>query len=104
MAEVEVAVGGRRYKLACRDGEEEQLRSLAGMVDRKAGDITAAIGDMTEARTLLMSALLLADELNDLRKKQSPAAPASIDPGYAEAIEQLATRVERLADRLADEA
>ena len=105
MAEVDVAVGGRRYKLACRDGEEEQLRTLASMVDRKAGDITRAIGDMTEARVLLMSAILLADELNDAKSHQTaPAAPAELDPGYAQAIERIAERMERIADRLNSDA
>ncbi|RVT92617.1 cell division protein ZapA [Sphingomonas crocodyli] len=108
MAEVDVAVGGRRYKLACRDGEEDQLRALASMVDRKAGDITRAIGDMTEARVLLMSAILLADELNDAKSHQTaPAAapqPAELDPGYAQAIERIAERMERLADRLNSDA
>ncbi|TZG26394.1 cell division protein ZapA [Sphingomonas montanisoli] len=105
MAEVDVAVGGRRYKLACRDGEEDQLRTLASMVDRKAGDITRAIGDMTEARVLLMSAILLADELNDAKSKDAtPPSQPDLDPSYAQAIERIAERIERLADRLNSDA
>ncbi len=105
MAEVEVTVAGRRYKLSCRDGEEGQLSALAGMVDRKAVDITQAIGEMTEARTLLLSALLIADELNDLKKaaaaRPDPVDPVA-DPAYAVAIERMADRVEQLAARLED--
>jgi cell division protein ZapA len=103
MAEVEVSVAGRRYKLTCRDGEEDQLRALARMVDLKAGDITSAIGEMTEARTLLLSALLIADELNDLRGAAAVARKeeaAEADPAIAVAIERMAERVERLAARL----
>jgi cell division protein ZapA len=105
MAEVEVSVGGRRYKLSCRDGEEDQLRALARVVDQKAADISKALGEMTEARTLLLSALLIADELNDVRgaaavvRNESPADVAP-DPAYAVAIERIAERVERLAVRL----
>jgi cell division protein ZapA len=105
MADVEVHVGGRSYKLSCRDGEEDQLRALARLVDQKASDITKSIGEMTEARTLLLSALLIADELNDVRgaaavaRNESPADNAP-DPAYAVAIERIAERVERLAMRL----
>ena len=106
MADVEVEVSGRRYKLSCRDGEEEHLQRLVGMVDAKAADLTRALGDMTEPRTLLLSALLLADELNDLRSAPAPApapAPAAepaLDPAFAAAVERLADRMERLASQL----
>jgi len=108
MADVEVVVAGRHYKLSCRDGEEEHLVRLVGMVDAKAADLTRALGDMTEPRTLLLSALLLADELNDLRAGAQAAAlatpppprEAATDPAFAIAIERLADRMERLATRL----
>lgn len=105
MADVEVSVSGRRYKLSCRDGEEDHLRALVRMVDNKAEEITGALGEMTEARTLLLSALLIADELNDLRGAASVArneshADPDPDPAYAVAIERIAERVERLASQL----
>jgi len=110
MADVDVEVTGRRYKLSCRDGEEDHLRALVRMVDGKASELTSALGDMTEARTLLLSALLLADELNDMRasasasvarsEAQTPPAAPEIDPAYAVAIERIAERVERLADQI----
>jgi len=104
MADVDVEVAGRRYRLSCRDGEEDHLRALVRMVDGKAIELTAALGEMTEPRTLLLSALLLADELNDLRGAAAVArnepAPAEVDPAYAVAIERIAERVERLADQL----
>jgi len=109
MADVDVVVAGRHYKLSCRDGEEEHLVRLVGMVDAKAADLARALGDMTEPRTLLLSALLLADELNDLRVGAQAAAlvppprEALTDPAFAVAIERLADRMERLATRL-DEA
>jgi len=105
MADVDVSVGGRTYKLSCRDGEEDQLKALARLVDQKAVDISKSLGEMTEARTLLLSALLIADELNDVRgaaavaRNESPADSAP-DPAYAVAIERIAERVERLAMRI----
>lgn len=106
MADVDVDVAGRRYRLSCRDGEEDHLRALVRMVGSKADELTGALGEMTEARTLLLSALLLADELNDLRgaaavaRKEPTVAAAEPDPAYAVAIERIAERVERLADQM----
>ena len=44
MAEVSIEVGGRRYDVACRDGEEPQLRRLAMLVDQKAEQARSAVG------------------------------------------------------------
>ena len=40
MANIDIEVAGRRYNVACRDGEEEHLRSVAAEVDRRAQDAT----------------------------------------------------------------
>jgi cell division protein ZapA len=97
MAEVTIEVGGRRYDVACRDGEEEQLRDLARLVDEKAERARASVGGMNEARQLLLAALLLADELNDLRRGQ---LPPDTEVALAGVVEQLAARVETLAEHL----
>ena len=98
MASVEVEIGARKYSVACRDGEEEHLRSVAALVDRKARDAEAALGNMGEARNLLFASLLLADELKEARAGIAPEAES--DPAVAEALERLAERMEMLAQRL----
>ena len=60
MANIDIDVAGRRYNVACRDGEEEHLRALASLVDRRAQDAAAALGGLTESRQLLFAALLIA--------------------------------------------
>ena len=106
MANIEVEVAGRRYDVACRDGEEEHLRALAAVVDRRAQDAAAAVGGLTESRQLLFSALLIADDLKETRNGMGlpDPAPAQPDPAVAEALERLASRVENLADALEREA
>lgn len=101
MAEVTIDVGGRRYDVTCRDGEEEQLRDLARLVDEKAQRARSAVGGMNESRQLLLAALLLADELNDLRRGQ---LPPDTDTALAGVVEQLAARVETLAEHLEGQA
>ena len=101
MAHIDVDIAGRRYTVACRDGEEEHLRALAALVDRRAHDAAAALGSHSETRQLLFASLLLADDLND-REGGAPAEAAqpAADPRVADALERLASRVESLAERL----
>jgi cell division protein ZapA len=100
MASVEVEIAARKYSVACRDGEEAHLRSVAAIVDSKAHDAAAALGSLSEARQLLFASLLLADELKEHRSGRPPAPRAEPDPALAEALERLAQRVESLAERL----
>ena len=106
MANIDLEIAGRRYNVACRDGEEEHLRSLAAVVDRRAHDAAAALGGLTEARQLLFAALLIADDLKETRAGAGlpDPTPPPPDPAVAEALERLAERVENLADRLEAEA
>ena len=101
MASVELEIASRKYQLACRDGEEAHLRSVAAIVDRKAKDAGAALGNMTEARQLLFASLLLADEIKEQRAGNAPAYE-DVDPAVADALERLADRIESLAERLED--
>jgi cell division protein ZapA len=102
MAQVDIQIGGRQYELACRDGEEEHLRSIARMLDRKAADVSQSMGGLNEARHLLLAALLLADELNDVRNATVDNRLAATAPDHelASTVERLAERMESLAQRL----
>ena len=68
MAQVSVRVNGYSYILGCADGQEDHLRALAADVDRRIDGIKVAAGPSGEARLLLMAALVLSDELYELRK------------------------------------
>lgn len=102
MAEVTLAIGGREYSVACRDGGEDHLRSLAKRVDAKVDEARGAVGTASEVRQLLFAALLLADDIAESANAPATngAAPASHDPGTIQALLALATRVESMADAL----
>ena len=97
MAEVELLVGGRHYSIACRDGGEDHLRAIAAHVDRKAAEAKSAVGDVNETRQLLFAALLLADEIAE---NAGSTPPSPTDPRIADALAQLANRIEAVADTL----
>lgn len=98
MAEIDLIIAGRPYKVACRDGEEETLRAAARLVDAKSREALAGLGTLSEARQLLFAGLLLADQLMDQRPEA--AVPAGPDPELALRAEQLAQRLESLAHSL----
>lgn len=102
MASIDIEVAGRRYNVACRDGEEAHLHSVAAMVDQRARDAAEALGTLTESRQLLFAALLMADDIKEMRQGagiQEPPPPPP-DPAVAQALERLAARMEALADSL----
>lgn len=94
MAEVTLAIGGRSYTVACRDGGEDHLRGLAARVDAKVEEARGAVGTANEVRQLLFAALLLADEASE------GAVSTGDDPATATALASVATRLESLADAL----
>lgn len=100
MASVDIEIASRRYTIACRDGEEDHLRSVAEIVHRKAQDAGEALGSLSEARQLLFASLLLADDLKAREGGEGAPAPAPADPAIADALARLAQRMEALADRL----
>lgn len=103
MAQVELAIAGRRYAVACRDGEEEHLLRLAAMIDRKCTEATRALGTMAEPRLLFTAALLLADELSEAEAQGRAAAqpPAGgDDPAVTARLAAIIERVEKLHEVL----
>ena len=93
MAEVTLAIGGRHYSVACRDGGEAHLKSIAARVDAKVEEARGAVGTASEVRQLLFAALLLADDLAE-------ATVPEADGAIADALTTLAGRVEAIADAL----
>jgi len=105
---VDLTIAGRSYQVACRDGEEENLRAAARLVDGKSREALAGLGTLSEARQFLFASLLLADQLIDKspdgEAPAAPAEPAPTDPALVERAEALAGRLEMLAETLEREA
>ncbi|PJE29500.1 Cell division protein ZapA [Pseudooceanicola marinus] len=129
MPEVGISIGGRRFEVACQDGEEHFLEMAAGLLDREASTLVQQTGRIPESRMLLMAGLMLADrtagmedkldalqgqlaemqaELEALRNApppeprvvEVPVVPDSVGDTLAE----LAARAEALADTVEEKA
>ena len=98
MAEVDLNIAGRTYRVACRNGEEASLHEAARLVDAKSREALAGLGTLSEARQLLFASLLLADQLLDQKPESAAAAVAAgPDPALVQRAESLADRLESLA-------
>lgn len=98
---IDLSIAGRTYQVACREGEEENLRAAARLVDGKSREALAGLGTLSEARQFLFASLLLADQLIDKKPEAAAAAvPSPPDPALVERTEAVARRLEMLAETL----
>ncbi len=112
MPQVDVSINGRRYQIACDEGQEEHLSRLAEYVDQRVQELVGAVGQVGDARLLVMTSLLVADELAEaysaLEEKDDgadgdgagAAAARERDETLASIMESMALRIEGIADGL----
>ncbi len=107
---VNVMVNSRAYTIACDEGEEDHLKQLAGYVDGKVRELMESVGQVGDARLLLMAALLLADECFEAQaqlethgQRAGEAANDHVKPEglAADRLEAAAKQLEDIAARFA---
>ena len=76
MGQVAITVNGRSYRFECGDGEESRLKELVAYVKSRMDGLTREHGNIGEERLLLMTALLIADDLWDATGGDQPASAA----------------------------
>jgi cell division protein ZapA len=106
MAQITVTINGRGYPVACNDGEEGRITELARYIDAKVKGFAQDLGQIGESRLLVLTALVLADELAEAQEDGASARPngangaAPEDAKFLSGIENLAMRIEAVAARL----
>ena len=128
MPDIDVSIGGRDYLVGCADGQQDQIRGLAETLDQRVQDLSKALGDIGDSRLLVITGLMLLDEMGDLQKDQVADKPKDQGPdpsiehqeteqikadleakikalqtreaATAEALEAATARMIRLADQL----
>lgn len=94
MAQVVLSIGGRGHSVACRDGEEAHLRSLAATLDRHFAVAQRASGGATGERTFLFLALILADALDEAQRQPSSERDTALLARVADRLEAIAATLE----------
>ena len=106
MGQVNLTVNGHPFAVTCEDGQEGRIRRLGQYIDGKVAEFVGSIGQVGEARLLLLAALVIADELADanealqLERNGTRAAEAATADAAASGIRGIAQRVEAIAARL----
>jgi len=116
MAQVNVTISGKTYRMACEDGQEEHLAGMAEELNRSIDQLRERFGEIGDQRLTVMAAITLADQnaeaerrLQQLRAEvagleEARAAvverQAGTEEEIAEAINEMAARVEALAARI----
>ena len=112
MGQVAVTINGRSYEVACDDGQEDHLVRLASYIDKKMAELVTSVGQIGDTRLLVMSALLLADELSEAYSELAAlrgdddevphgrVPESTVNETLVTGIDTLAQRVEDIAARL----
>jgi cell division protein ZapA len=69
MAQVNASIAGRQFRLACEDGQEEHLQTLAKDLDERIEQLRKKFGEIGDTRLTVMAALMVADELAEANRK-----------------------------------
>jgi len=69
MGQVNATIAGRQFRLACEDGQEDHLLALAKDIDRRVIDLRRKFGEIGDTRLTVMAALMLADEIAEMRQQ-----------------------------------
>jgi len=69
MANVNVKFNNKDYLLSCDDGQEENLKKLAGHLDTKYDELKKDLGNIGENKLLLITAIQMVDDYFDLFQK-----------------------------------
>ena len=105
MPEVDVVINGRSYRVACEAGQEERLSGLAAYIDDRVETLVSSLGQVGDTRLLVMTSLMIADELAEAYATLSEAGLASPDQdepraAIEEARKSVATRIQDAAVRI----
>ncbi len=123
MAEVTIYINGRSYDISCDNGQEGRIVDLASYIDQRLQQISRAGAAYNDAHLMVLTTLVLADELFDakeghmeapapaLRATRANATPAPVaapqssisqeeELAVLKVLEQITKRIEGVATRV----
>jgi cell division protein ZapA len=116
MAHVTVTINGKTYRMACDEGEESHLLSLADRFNDYVSDLKGAFGEIGDQRLTVMAGIMVTDAMQEMEKRlhtleaDMSTLKASRDQALGKSQEQerdltaqlgqAADRIEQIAARL----
>jgi cell division protein ZapA len=77
MGQVTVTFNNQEHHLACKDGGEKRLLMLADYIAERAQNLVDRMGPVGDTRLLLMTAIMISDELHDSNDGELPSNAAA---------------------------
>ena len=102
MSQVNLKINGRDYLVSCEDGEEKHLAFLAQYINQQVESLVENVGQVGEARLLLMAALMISDELIETNDELDSLKVGNMKTASSdgEELNQICKRIEDIALRL----
>jgi cell division protein ZapA len=106
MSDVTIEINGRAYQIACEDGQEDHLKRLAEILEKRLQDLVSNVGQVGQERLFVLVGLLMADELSeslaeiDEARANPEIARCFQDEASEKAEAKAAHTLELLADRI----
>lgn len=116
MSEINVEIDGRKYRMACEDGQEGHVRGLADRFSAYVEDLKSEFGEAGDVRLTVMAALTVMDDMkaleDELKNVQGALEQLSaksnslitdrdqLEENFANQVMMIAERVETLAKQL----
>lgn len=108
MAHINLTINGRNFGMECDDGQEQRVRELGVYVDSIVKNIASSGGAGNENHLLVLTTLVMADEIYSLRERlagaddvlQSRAELEQHEEMITQAINTFAERIDTIAGRI----
>ena len=100
MPEVNVEINGRKYRMACEEGQQRHLIGLAERFNRQVEGLKGAVGEIGDNRLTVMAGIAVVDELAEAERRI-----AELEAQVAELTEaghEIATELENTEAQFAD--
>lgn len=103
MAVVTITIRNNPYQIACDNGQEKHVLQMAASLDKRLTTLASALGKGNDNLLLVMVALMMEDEITELKKSLHLANTSHTeesDKAVAQAIDNIASYVETIAKNL----
>ena len=93
---VEITINKQIYKIACDEGQEDHIKNLSLLINDEVEKLVSSLGQVGDARLLLMTCLIIADKL----KEEPNKVVSENHDSLVEEIKTITQRIELVADKL----
>ncbi|MXN65385.1 cell division protein ZapA [Stappia sp. GBMRC 2046] len=102
MPQITVTINGRSFRMACDEGEEERLTSLAERFDGYIETLRESFGEIGDLRLTVMAGIMVTDELSEAQRRLKALQDenSTLHNGHSELAEDIEQDRKKLVDGL----